>query len=99
MGTTESQIDNSSNIISKSYVIDERPSYHITKDFGGKDVMYWPMSGFGQYCSDIEEAKNELNKLTTDNPSSKFKLVKYQAISHNGKIVGITGQSELMEEK
>jgi len=76
-----------------------KSSYHITKDFGNNNhIIYWPLSGFGQYCDDLKTAEKQFDEYVKDDPTKTFKIVKYESVLHNGKVVGITGDSELIKE-
>lgn len=74
-------------------------SYHITKAFGeGADessyLFWWPISGFGQYCTNEAVGLREFDKCVQEDPEGKYKLVRYLAVKSWNRIsvVGITGE-------
>ena len=56
------------------------------------------MSGFGDYCSDLENAQEEFNELIKNDSNSKFKLKRYDAVIIDNKIIGITGEPIIIAE-
>lgn len=77
-------------------------SYHILKNFGGKDATYlwwWPVSGFNIFCTDEEIARAEFKKVCDDDPNGGYKLVRYPVVTRWGTVVGITGEEEVLEVK
>lgn len=68
-------------------------SYHILKGFGDKKLFWWPMNGFGQYCTVENEAIETFENMTEQDPEGTYELVKYPAVtSFRWTIIGITGE-------
>lgn len=64
-------------------------SYHIFKKFGSDTYLaWWPLSGLDQYCTDIKIAEKQFEKECED---GSFKLLQYDTVVSNGKIIGING--------
>jgi hypothetical protein len=70
-------------------------SYHIYKKLGDHYVAWWPLSGFGQYCTNLNEAKREFEEEKKKGPC---KLMEFTAVRQNYQIVGITGVGKVIEE-
>ena len=82
----------SSNSI-KSYFILTKPfkRYNFT-------WYHWPYVGHGNYCSDSTIAKQTFDKTIKENPNKIFKLISYNSITNNGRVIGTTGKYEIIEE-
>ena len=77
-------------------------SYHVKKDFGNNEFLYWwPSSGFGKYCTDEKEARFMFEKISNDEPDSSLQLVKFPCVTSTfrWKILGITGNGEKLAER
>lgn len=80
------------------YVHDGKFSYHITKGVKiGHFMLFWPSTDLGEYCDSLEEAENEFSNLIANIPNMSFSLIKYEAVSHNGKIVGVSGPPTIIK--
>lgn len=72
-------------------------SYHILRNLGNnKDhlVFWWPMSGFGQHCFYLKDAKNQFEIEKKECPDCRIHLVKYKY--YKGMIIGES--KEIIEE-
>lgn len=70
-------------------------SYHIFKKFGNDTYLaWWPISGFGEYCSNIKIAEKQFEKECDD---GSCKLIQYDAVVSKGKIIGITGEPIILK--
>lgn len=76
-------------------------SYHILKGLGEIYIFHWPVSGFGQYCTDIETAKMEFESTIIEDPLNSYKLISYPTVtdySNPEKIIGIIGNQTIIKE-
>ena len=72
-------------------------SYHITKDLGGSQLFWWPISGFGQFCTVERDAMNAYENEIKKDPSGSFELVRFPAVTRfRWKVIGITGEKEIL---
>ena len=73
-------------------------SYHVEKDFDGSYLSWWPMCGFGQYCTNLNNAKRQFNKEIEMNPNSGYVLARYDiARTMYGTIAGVTGDRVIID--
>ena len=92
--TTHHYIGNNPN----KYVHDGKFSYHITKEINdGYFTMFWPFTDLAEYCENLETAEKEFQKLIRELPNTSFKLTKYEAVSCDGKIVGVSGSPIILK--
>lgn len=77
---------------------DKTPSFHIEKCMDENTCLpWWPLCGFGQYVSNLSEAKQQFKEYKTIEPINMWKLYKCSAVKQNGKIVGVINDCELLE--
>ena len=80
------------------YVHDGKFSYHITKGVrNGHFMLFWPSTDLGEYCDNAIEADKEFKKIISDSPNVSFRFIKYDAVSNNGKIVGVSGPPTIIK--
>lgn len=71
-------------------------SYNIYKKFGDAYVSWWPMSGFGQYCTD---EKTALEQLEIEAKQGPCRLMKHQAVVQARTVIGLVdGTGEVIKE-
>lgn len=81
-----------------AYLLKPRYSYHVMLGMNGSDgkttyVFWWPLGGFGQFCTSESTACDEYEKCVAKDPKSDYQLVRY-AVKTRGlfSIEGITGE-------
>lgn len=78
-------------------------SYHIMKNFNTPDnptwTFWWPLSGFGDYCTSEAAARAEYNKITATPDHTGYKLVSYpiQRTWYGG-FLGLAQPGKVLEE-
>lgn len=76
-------------------------SYHILRDFGNDNFLtWWPNCDFGNYCNDLEIAKEVFKKEILKDTLTNFKLVSYQAmVNESNEIIGVVhGTEEILDQ-
>lgn len=74
-------------------------SYHITKVMSEREVFWWPLSGFNQYCTDKSYALNVIKKYIKNDPDNKYKLYEFKAVTdgyYYRTVVGIENEGKLI---
>jgi hypothetical protein len=60
-------------------------SYHIKKN----GLSWWPLSGFGQYCTNKSVAVETLKKYRDEYPNAKFELYRGVAVKSGSQVIGV----------
>lgn len=72
-------------------------SYHVVKVYPLHPyIFYWPPEG--EYCIDKTEALREYNNLTKGIPRDHYRIIRYQAVRFDDRVIGITGDPDVVED-
>ena len=79
-------------------------SYHILKEFGTDHqgvamAFWWPLGGFGQYCTNEQTALDQFKAYQDKEPNVFFQLVRYDLVTNWwGSPLEITGECKMIKD-